>query len=224
MTRFYLKRNTGWRNLTIALLVVGLVAGSSAWAGPPMNRSHGDYPQEGQYRQSIPADHQRVRMGGDPMVFHKGVYYRHDPRGYRVVRPPRGTKIDHLPLGVETLLIAGVTYFLLAGIYYQKAPSGYVVVDAPASAPPSPTMAAGQVLAVDTALLNVRSGPPGPSGGFPGPIGRAVGGSADIRRMVFRRLARWPHRLGDGAIYPTGGSWCPRVAKYRVQPHWGADV
>ncbi|GAB6908116.1 putative SH3 domain-containing protein [Desulfosarcina cetonica] len=159
MTRFYLKRNTGWRNLTIALLVVGLVAGSSAWAGPPMNRSHGDYPQEGQYRQSIPADHQRVRMGGDPMVFHKGVYYRHDPRGYRVVRPPRGTKIDHLPLGVETLLIAGVTYFLLAGIYYQKAPSGYVVVDAPASAPPSPTMAAGQVLAVDTALLNVRSGP-----------------------------------------------------------------
>ncbi|BBO85712.1 SH3 domain-containing protein [Desulfosarcina ovata] len=159
MTLLHLKRNTGWRNLTIGLLVFGLSTGSAVWAGPPMNRPSASYPQPGNVQKQIPSDHQRARHGADNYYFHKGVYYRHDPKGYRVVRPPRGTRIDHLPLGVETLIVAGITYFLLAGIYYQKAPSGYVVVDAPPAAVQSPAVTSGETLAVTVSLLNVRSGP-----------------------------------------------------------------
>jgi len=83
------------------------------------------------------------------------------PFGFTRFAPPRGLCVPHLPLGFETVMIAGITYFVFAGIYYQRAASGYVVVDPPPQQPapaPTPTLT-GTVLVVDTDLLNVRSGP-----------------------------------------------------------------
>ncbi|MGZ8067323.1 hypothetical protein [Aeromonas salmonicida] len=34
--------------------------------------------------------------------------------------PAPGHRIDRLPGGVETILLAGLTYYVLGGIYYQQ--------------------------------------------------------------------------------------------------------
>lgn len=159
MTSVYRKRNTRWRNLTIGVLILGLSMGGTAWADPHTRRHAKSYPPQGRIYKEIPAERRPVYVGKDRYYFHSGIYYRQDPRGYRVVRPPRGTVIHHMPLGVETLIVAGITYFLLAGIYYQKAPTGYVVVDAPPETSAVVDGGSGALLAVDVAMLNVRSGP-----------------------------------------------------------------
>lgn len=45
--------------------------------------------------------------------------------------PAPGMPVAHLPLGVETVIVAGLTYYMLNGIFYQRHNDGYVVVDAP---------------------------------------------------------------------------------------------
>ena len=48
--------------------------------------------------------------------------------------PAPGHRIDRLPGGVETILLAGLTYYVLGGIYYQQQESHYVVVTPPTQA------------------------------------------------------------------------------------------
>ena len=48
--------------------------------------------------------------------------------------PAPGHRIDRPPGGVETLLLAGLTYYVLGGIYYQQQESHYVVVTPPTQA------------------------------------------------------------------------------------------
>jgi uncharacterized protein YgiM (DUF1202 family) len=65
-------------------------------------------------------------------------------------------------MGFETIIVAGITYFLLAGVYYQKAPSGYVVVDTPQDPvqyQEANQNAGGSSVVVEVEVLNVRSGP-----------------------------------------------------------------
>ncbi|MDX5628558.1 MULTISPECIES: DUF6515 family protein [unclassified Brenneria] len=45
--------------------------------------------------------------------------------------PAPGAAFDRLPSGVETVLIAGLTYYVLNGIFYQRQHDQYVVVEAP---------------------------------------------------------------------------------------------
>jgi len=149
-----LNRSTVWRNMAIGVLAVRLFMGESIWAGPLMNRPAARYPEPGKIYRQIPPDHHLVRVGPDQYIYREGVYYRREPKGFEVVRPPRGAVIHHLPLGFQILMIAGVTYFLFAGVYYQKTPSGYVVVDVPQEEA-SPE----GYLSVNAAMLNVRSGP-----------------------------------------------------------------
>ena len=161
MTTIALHRNKKWRNLIIGMLIAGLSLGSTAWAGPQPKHRGREYPRPGHFTREIPRGHQSVRVGRKHYQFHDGVFYRHQRDGYRVVRAPRGARIRHLPLGVETLIVAGITYFVLAGVFYQRSGPDYVVVDQPAYVPSPVTRpaASGQVLAVDVSTLNVRSGP-----------------------------------------------------------------
>lgn len=48
--------------------------------------------------------------------------------------PGPGAHFDRLPSGVETVLIAGLTYYVLNGIFYQRQNDRYVVVEAPPQA------------------------------------------------------------------------------------------
>ncbi|MCG8710661.1 hypothetical protein JHU04_003960 [Brenneria sp. 4F2] len=42
--------------------------------------------------------------------------------------------IDRLPYGVETVLIAGLTYYVVNGIFYQRQNDQYIAVDTPPAA------------------------------------------------------------------------------------------
>lgn len=42
-----------------------------------------------------------------------------------------GHHLDHLPAGVATILVAGLTYYVLNDIFYRRAERGYVVVERP---------------------------------------------------------------------------------------------
>jgi len=46
--------------------------------------------------------------------------------------PVPGQRLDRLPGGVETVLLAGLTYYVLGGIFYQQQENHYVVVTPPA--------------------------------------------------------------------------------------------
>jgi hypothetical protein len=107
---------------------------------------------------ALPAGHLSFRIGPDQYAVWQGRYFLHGPRGFSVARPPVGAFVLDLPIGFETVFIAGMTYFLLAGVYYQRSGNGYIVVEPPV---PSPVPASNgeQFLVVDTELLNVRSGP-----------------------------------------------------------------
>ncbi|WJY16072.1 hypothetical protein PCO82_05200 [Pectobacteriaceae bacterium CE90] len=50
--------------------------------------------------------------------------HRHEP----------GVYVDHLPPGVETALIAGLTYYVLNGIFYQQEHGRYIIVTPPPAA------------------------------------------------------------------------------------------
>mgnify|MGYP004605664439 CR=1 FL=1 len=47
--------------------------------------------------------------------------------------PRPGRSFDALPVGVATVLIAGLTYYMLDGIYYRPEGDHYVVVEKPAT-------------------------------------------------------------------------------------------
>lgn len=53
--------------------------------------------------------------------------------GWHGPGPGRGARFPFLPGAAETVLIAGLTYYVLNGIYYQRQNDQYVVVE-----PPSP--------------------------------------------------------------------------------------
>lgn len=124
-------------------------------------KSGGPYPAVGKISPNMPGSYDVVRSGPDEFYFHEGVFYARDPQGFKVVSPPRGIVIGRLPVGFETLIVAGVTYFLYAGVYYNQAAAGYVVVDAPSAQTVvvQEAAATGKLLTVDVELLNVRSGP-----------------------------------------------------------------
>ncbi|AHF76692.1 hypothetical protein Sant_1637 [Sodalis praecaptivus] len=49
--------------------------------------------------------------------------------------PGRGARFPFLPGAAETVLIAGLTYYVLNGIYYQRQNDQYVVVQPPPAPP-----------------------------------------------------------------------------------------
>ncbi len=87
---------------------------------------------------------------------------RPGPRPGPVFRPHHPVPpLRVLPPGFETVVIAGLTYFLAGGIYYRHTPQGYVVVENPVPAPPPDQVIPpeAQIVIVNVYTLNVRSGP-----------------------------------------------------------------
>jgi len=88
---------------------------------------------------AVPRGYTEVRVGPDRYYYHRGVYYRPGPRGYYVVRAPRGAYIRTLPPHYTRIYVGGVYYYRYGDVYYQPSREGYIVVDPPptvvASAP-----------------------------------------------------------------------------------------
>ncbi len=62
-----------------------------------------------------------------------GGWEKASPRhgGYAGPESGPGHRVDRLPGGVETLLLAGLTYYVLDGIFYRQQENHYVVVSPP---------------------------------------------------------------------------------------------
>ncbi len=91
----------------------------------------------------VPHGYTSVHVGRDNYYYHRGVFYRPGPRGYYVVRAPRGAVIRTLPPHYSRVYIGSSVYYRYGDVYYRDYDGGYVVVDAPpttvvtTSAPPS---------------------------------------------------------------------------------------
>jgi uncharacterized protein YgiM (DUF1202 family) len=115
-------------------------------------------PRHGEVFVNLPAGHRTVYVGRSRYFYGSGVFYKHGPSGYVVIRAPIGAVIAAPPSGCRTVVVGGATYYAYNGDYYQNAPAGYVVVQAPPVVSQPPSMA-GQQVSVTAHTLNVRSGP-----------------------------------------------------------------
>jgi uncharacterized protein YgiM (DUF1202 family) len=114
----------------------------------------------------MPAGYRTFRHGHEHFYYHRGHFYRHERRGFVVTRPPAGLVIDALPALFTLVTVMGIDYYLSEGVYYRRVPAGYEVVPTPAPPPlpaapvvQTPPAAVGSTVVVETALLNVRTGP-----------------------------------------------------------------
>jgi len=125
-------------------------------------------PKHGPIFKHVPPGGQKVRHRGDDYFFHRGLFYRHGPKGYFWVRPPLGIIAYSLPVAAVTVLIGGLTYYVYDNVYYRRVPAGYQVVQVPTQTttsvhtPPAVPMNpadSGTQVVVMSKILNVRSGP-----------------------------------------------------------------
>ena len=75
----------------------------------------------------------RVHVGSrrDPYYYSRGSFYRHEPRGYVLVRAPRGAYFRSLPRGYVRIVRGPVVYYRYSGVYYRSVRGGYEVCDDP---------------------------------------------------------------------------------------------
>lgn len=143
--------------ILVSLLIITLTFTENALA----DRRHPRVPaipRHGEVFVNLPAGHRTVYVGRSRYFYRSGVFYRHGPSGYVVVRAPIGAVIAAPPTGCRTVVFGRATYYDYNGDYYQNAPAGYVVVEAPPVVPPAPAIG-GQRVSVTAHTLNVRSGP-----------------------------------------------------------------
>ncbi|TKI08326.1 DUF6515 family protein [Martelella alba] len=69
--------------------------------------------------------------------------YHYGPHGWVGGFPRPGDRFGFLPGLAATVLVAGLTYYVLDGVYYQRHNNEYVVVNAPPAAPAAPGYASG---------------------------------------------------------------------------------
>ena len=123
----------GNRLIPTGLLLMSL-AGSFAAATP----AHADVHVGISLGLELPRGYSEVRVGRDHYYTHHGVFYQRGPRGYIVVRAPRGAFIRTLPSHYTRIYVGSSVYYRYGDVYYQPSRDGYVVVDAPTSQPMPP--------------------------------------------------------------------------------------
>lgn len=86
----------------------------------------------------LPRGYSEVRVGRDRYYTQRGVFYQRGPRGYVVVRAPRGAILRTLPPHYTRIYVGSAVYYRYGEVYYQPVRDGYVVVDAPVAQPMPP--------------------------------------------------------------------------------------
>jgi hypothetical protein len=93
-----------------------------------------------------------ISVGRERYYTRRGVFYRRGPRGYVVVRAPRGAVVRVLPPVYTRIYAGGAWYYRSGNVYYSAVPGGYAVVDAPVTvaqaAPPPPVAVSGDYQSV----------------------------------------------------------------------------
>jgi hypothetical protein len=83
----------------------------------------------------LPQGYAEVRVGQERYYTQHGVFYQRGPRGYVVVRAPRGAILRSLPPHYARIQVGSATYCRYGDVYYQPVRAGYRVVDAPVMLP-----------------------------------------------------------------------------------------
>ncbi|MFH1887614.1 MAG: DUF6515 family protein [Pseudomonadota bacterium] len=117
----------------------------------------------------LPPGHSRVRVRdrNENFFFWAGLFYSRNLWGFVTVRAPLGAVVLSLPIGCRTIRVSRETWYCYEDVYYRKVPAGYEVVEAPPrvleveNVPPAhaPPYQPGDLVWVDPASLNVRTGP-----------------------------------------------------------------
>ena len=79
----------------------------------------------------LPHGYAEVRVGHDHYYEHRGVFYQHGPRGYGVVRAPRGAVVRVLPPYCTRFYVGTSVYYRYGDVFYQPSHGGYIVVEQP---------------------------------------------------------------------------------------------
>ncbi|WP_457934091.1 hypothetical protein LOS73_18220 [Pseudoalteromonas sp. SCSIO 43210] len=90
------------------------------------------------YRQNrfvnhLPRSSASIRFNGISFTFNDGLYYRKAKRGYHVVKPPRGLRINTLPRNYRHFKHHNTTYYTYQNVYYMADNDGYTVIDEPST-------------------------------------------------------------------------------------------
>lgn len=90
------------------------------------------------YRQNrfvnhLPRSSASIRFNGISFTFNDGLYYRKAKRGYHVVKPPRGLRINTLPRNYRHFKHHNTAYYTYQNVYYMADNDGYTVVDEPST-------------------------------------------------------------------------------------------
>jgi len=129
--------------LVAALATTGLGLGSSTIAvAQDRQPHHGQLkntprPAPGREVQTLPREHETVRVGRTPYHYRDGVFYRPRPGGgFVVVGAPLGARVRILPFGYVSFLIGTRRYYYANFTYYLWDPGvrEYVVVTEPGGA------------------------------------------------------------------------------------------
>ncbi|MEH6711773.1 MAG: DUF6515 family protein [Paraglaciecola polaris] len=125
--------------MTLAVLP-NISAAQSREAHQHRNETHGPVVvhkrvvyKTGAVVRKAPTNSIALRFGGVSFMFNNGLYYRHMNNGYKVVRPPVGLKVRHLPNGYERIVIQSRPYYFAQGIYYVFDNGDYRVIDEPST-------------------------------------------------------------------------------------------
>jgi hypothetical protein len=68
----------------------------------------------------LPVGYTVVYVEGLPYYYYGGNYYQQSGTQYRVIVPPVGATVSYLPKDAKTVVIDGVTYFVLDTIWYRR--------------------------------------------------------------------------------------------------------
>ena len=79
----------------------------------------------------LPHGYAEVRVGHNRYYEHRGVFYQRGPRGYVVVRAPRGAILRSLPPHCMRIHVGPTVYYRYGDVYYQSSRGGYMVVEQP---------------------------------------------------------------------------------------------
>lgn len=128
------------------------------------NREYGRSPWENRHRprygsihRALPTNHFRIFIGGVPFFYSAGVYFQSDSRGYVVVQPPLGGRVQILPEGCSFFYYGDRRSYSCDNVFYEERGDEYVVINRP----PRYRIIAdvGDEVEIETSTLNVRTGP-----------------------------------------------------------------
>lgn len=119
--------------LLILLLVSGLCFGDVKIINNTSKSKNKPEKKKEYLVKNLPQEAEKVEVEGKPYFRKNGIYYIEGKTGYKIVRPPYGMKVKHLPNGVRIIRHHDTNYYYYYNTYYSydARQDIYIVVKTP---------------------------------------------------------------------------------------------